>query len=90
MFVGESADAATLKFIDRFAIEHRRRSVEDTDLDGVTAVLVANGDTCVENRIVRQARRRGIPLHVDTRPLVSDFTRLELLERSPSSLVRSS
>ena len=88
VFVGESADAATLRFVDRFAIEHRRRLVEDTDLAGVTAVLVANGDAGVENRIVRQARRCGIPLYVDARPLVSDFTRLELLERSPSSIVR--
>ena len=88
VFVGEVADAATLGFVARFAIEHRRRSVEMSDLDGATAVLVANGDTGVENRIVRHARRAGIPLYVDARPLVSDFTRLELLERSPSSIVR--
>ena len=89
VFVGEVADAATLSFVARFAIEHRRRSVQVSDFDGVTAVLVANGDVGMENRIVRHARRAGIPLYVDARPLVSDFTRLELLERSASSVRRA-
>ena len=71
MFVAESSDAATLRF-DRFAIEQRRRRVEDADLK--------------ENRIVRRARRCGM-LYVDERSLVSDFTRLELPERDASSSV---
>jgi len=38
------------------------------------------------DRAIAHARRRGIPVHVAGRPLVSDFTLLALVERRPESV----
>ena len=57
-------------------------------LRGANAVVVALGDVGRENALVRAARRAGIPVHVAGRPLVSDFTMLELVERRPASFAR--
>ena len=46
-------------------------------------MLIAIGDIEAENRLVRAARRRGIPVHVADRELVSDFRLLEFLEQRP-------
>ncbi len=81
-----AVDAPTRRFADHFAIEVRRGPPADADLDAATAVLVSTGEMETENRVVRAARRLGVPVHVAERPLVSDFTLLELVERHPSTL----
>ncbi len=81
LLVAERIDAATRKFVDHFAVDLRQRPMSEEDMAGASAVLVALGDVGLENHIVRKARRQGIPVHVARRPLVSDFTMLELVER---------
>ena len=88
VLVAETIDAATRRVIDHFAIEYRASPASDRDLEGAAAVLVTIGDIDRENRIVRSARRRNIPIHVRSRPLVSDFTMLDLVERQPASFAR--
>ena len=46
-------------------------------------MLIAIGDRAAENQLVRAARRRGIPVYVAERPLVSDFTPLAFIEQRP-------
>ncbi len=86
VFVADRIDAATRRFTDHFAVDHRHRAAAASDLEGAAAVLVAMGDKRLENRIVRDARRRGIPVHVADRQLVSDFTILDLFAAGPADL----
>lgn len=77
----------TRRFLDHFAVEWRARSGREEDFDGAIAVLISVGDVSEENRLVRHARARGVPVHVPDRRLVSDFTLLELFE--PASARRA-
>jgi siroheme synthase (precorrin-2 oxidase/ferrochelatase) len=79
-------DAPVKRFTDMFAIDVQRRRPVAADLDGTTAVLVATGAPETDNWVVHNARRRNLPVHVADRPLVSDFTLMELVERHPSTL----
>ena len=88
IFVADRIDAATRRVIDHFAVEHRHRAAVGSDLEGAAAVLVAMGDKRLENRIVRDARGRGVPVHVADRQLVSDFGLLELFAAGPADLDR--
>ena len=88
LLVAEGIDAATRRFIDHFAIDFRQGPADESDLHGATAVVVTLGDVERENAMVLDARRHGIPVHVDGRPLVSDFTMLGLIERHASSFAR--
>ena len=64
----------------------RRREAQPHDLDGASALLVSLDDAEAENVLVRAARRRALPVHVDGRPLVSDFALIDFLERKPQTL----
>ena len=86
VLVAAKADAAIRRYVDRFAVELRVRCFNPSDLAEVSAVLVCHGDPASENEVVRQARRREIPVHVSGRLLVSDFSLIEMLERKPSSI----
>ena len=88
LLVAEGTDAATRRFVDTFAVERRDAAATDDDLAGAAAVLVAMGDVRRENAVLRGAHRRGIPVHVAGRPLVSDFTLLDMVERRPASFAR--
>ena len=80
-FVAETVSPEAQRLALRFAIEVEPRSFVPDDLAGTAAVLVALDDREAENRIVRAARRRGVPVHVSDRPLVSDFSVLAMLEQ---------
>ena len=86
VLVAEALDAATRRFVDHFAIDYRPGPAYGPDVEGAAAVLVAIGDVARENALVRSVRRLNIPVHVDARPLLSDFTMLELVERHPASI----
>ena len=86
VLVAPALDAATARYADRFAVERRARPAVENDLIDAGAVLVALDDLDGENHIVRAARRRHVPVFVSGRPLVSDFTLLEFLERRPAAL----
>lgn len=88
VLIAEAIDDATRRFVDHFAVEYRPRQETDADLVGATAVLVSLGDVERENLVVRNARRRRIPIHVDNRAFVSDFTMLDLVERRPATFAR--
>lgn len=88
LLIADAVDAATLRFVETFAVELRSAPPTDGDVAGASAVVVSLGDRGRENALVRAARRRGIPVHVAGRPLVSDFTMLELVERNPASFAR--
>ena len=79
-------DAPIRRFVDHFAIEYRPGPASAADFDGAAAILLAIGDVGRENALVRSARRQRIPVHVAGRPLLSDFTLLELVERHPASI----
>lgn len=81
LFVAETVPTEAQRFAQHFAIEVVRRPFAWGDLAGVAALLVALDDREAENRIVREARRHGVPVHVVDRPLVSDFSMLGMLER---------
>ena len=85
VLVGESVDDTAAAYALRFAVERQAHAARDADLTGAASILVALDDLEHENKIVRAARRRGIPVFVSGRPLVSDFTLLEFLERRPSA-----
>lgn len=78
-------DPAVKRFAARFAIEVCDRNPHDADLIGASVVLVAIGNAEAENDVVRLARRRGIPVYVADRALVSDFEMLAFLEQRPLS-----
>ena len=80
LFVAETVPMQAQRFAQHFAVEVVRRPFVAGDLDGVAALLVALDDREAENRIVREARRHGVPVHVVDRPLVSDFSVLGMLE----------
>lgn len=80
-FVAEAIRPEAERLAVRFAIEVQRRSFVPGDLAGTAAVLVALDDPEAENSVVREARRRGVPVHVVDRPLVSDFSMLGMLEQ---------
>ena len=69
------------RFTDMFAIAVEQRRAGVADLVDTAAVLVTTGEPESENWAVRNARRHNIPVHVAERPLVSDFTLIELVER---------
>jgi siroheme synthase (precorrin-2 oxidase/ferrochelatase) len=79
-------EAPVRRFTDMFALEVRQRRAAAVDFAEASAILVAAGAPEVENWVVRNARRRNIPVHVADRPLVSDFTLIELVERHPSTI----
>ena len=81
LLVAERLDGATRRLADLFAIEAREGEASDTEIAGASALLVAIGDLGRENAAVRAARRSGVPVHVAGRPLVSDFSLLDLVER---------
>jgi siroheme synthase (precorrin-2 oxidase/ferrochelatase) len=85
VLVAPDPDAATRRFVDLFAIELKDRCLSALDLRGSSAVLVSTGELQGDNKVVRAARRLNIPVHVAERPLVSDFTLMELVERSSSA-----
>lgn len=78
-------DARTRRFVDTLAIECREAAPDGADLAEANAVLVGIGDVGRENAAVRTARRAGVPVHVADRPILSDFTLLELVERRAST-----
>lgn len=86
LLVAEHLDGAARRLADLFAFEAREGEASEEDIAGASALLVAIGDLGRENATVRAARRRGIPVHVAGRPLVSDFTLLALVERRPESV----
>ena len=88
LLLAERLDGAARRLADLFAIEAREGDVSDSDLAGASAILVGSGDLGRENAAVRAARRRGVPVHVSGRPLVSDFTLLDLVERRIGSGAR--
>lgn len=81
LFVAETIPAAAGRFALHFAIEVAQRSFAPGDLSDAGLVLVSLDDREDENRIVRAARRHGVPVHVLDRPLVSDFSVLTMLQR---------
>jgi siroheme synthase (precorrin-2 oxidase/ferrochelatase) len=81
VLIADRPGEAAQRYAERFAIEHDPRPWTDRDLAGATAALVSVDRTEDGNRIVRSARRQGIPVHVSGRPLVSDFSLLEFLEQ---------
>lgn len=85
VLVHPSPEAAVKRFAERFAIEVCDRNLHDADLIGASVVLVAMGNVEAENDVVRLARRRGIPVYVADRVLVSDFEMLAFLEQRPLS-----
>ena len=85
VLVAPDPDAALRRFANRFAIEIRERRAEATDVGEASAVLMAIGDIEAENDLIRMARRKGVPVHVADRDLVSDFGLIEFLERRPSA-----
>ena len=88
LLVTERLEAPARRLAELFAMEVREGQASERDLEGASAVLVAMGDRVRENATVRAARRRGIPVHVAGRSLVSDFTLLALVERRPESVAR--
>ena len=86
LLVAAHLDGAARRLADLFALEAREGEPSDEDIAGASALLVAIGDLDRENATVRAARRRGIPVHVAGRPLVSDFTLLAFVERRPESV----
>ncbi len=86
LLVADRLDGAVQRLADLFAIETREGEVREDEIAGASALLVALGDQRRENAAVRAARRRGVPVHVAGRPLVSDFTLLALVERRPESV----
>lgn len=88
LLVIEAIDAATRRCVDHFAVDLALRRATEQDVAGANAVLVALGEVELENRLVRAARRQAIPVHVAGRPLVSDFTPLELVERHAATFAK--
>lgn len=87
VLIHPAPEPAVKRFADLFAIEVHDRSPNEADMVDASVVLVAIGDVAAENEVVRLARRRGIPVHVADRVLVSDFDLLAFLEqRLPSAL----
>ena len=83
VLIGRAFDEPIRRYAAHFAIEIREPVDRTADLGGASAVLVALGDVEAENRIVRAARRRAVPVLVADRALVSDFTLIEFLEQRP-------
>ena len=81
LLVTAHLDGPARRLADLYGFEAREGEASDADIAGASALLVATGDRGRENAAVRAARRRGIPVHVAGRPLVSDFTLLDLVER---------
>ena len=88
LLVAARLDGPARRLAELFAFEAREGEPSDADIAGADALLVAIGDIGRENAAVRAARRRGIPVHVAGRPLVSDFTLLDLVERRAGSGAR--
>lgn len=88
LLVAERLDGAARRLADLFAIEAREGEASDDDIAGASALLVAIGDLGRENAAVRAARRSGVPVHVAGRPLVSDFSLLDLVERRTGGSAR--
>ena len=80
VLVAETVSARASLFAESFAIDVAQRPFRDADLADASVILLSLPDRADENRIVRSARRMGVPVHVVDRPLVSDFTLLALLE----------
>ncbi|MDX7952753.1 NAD(P)-dependent oxidoreductase [Lichenihabitans sp. Uapishka_5] len=79
-FVADSMPAEAWLYASRFAVEVAHRAFEPRDLAGAAALLLALPDPEQENTILREARRRKVPVHVVNRPLVSDLSVMGLLE----------
>ena len=84
----ERPGPAIRRFAERFAVEVFTRAPQDEEISGANVVLVSVGDAEYENRLVRQARRFALPVHVTARPQLSDFTLIEMLERRPTSFAK--
>ena len=82
VLVMERLDDAIRRFVRLFPIEVHERALVDGDLDGVSTMLITIGDIGQEDRAIREARWRGIPVHVADRAALSDFTMLDFLHHS--------
>jgi hypothetical protein len=87
LLIAAVVDAPVRHYVNRFAIEYRAEA-NDVDMASASAALVTVGDPEAENATVRHIRRFGVPAHVADRPLLSDFSMLEFLERRASTLKR--
>ena len=81
VLIGDALDETVVCFAARFAVETRQRRVQASDIGEASSLLVSIGDIEAENAVVRAARRRGIPIFVSGRVLVSDFRLIDFLEQ---------
>lgn len=72
----------TLELIDR--------SAQEDDVKGKTLVYVASDDGLVEERLIRAARERGVPLNVVDKPAKSSFITPAQFHRGPLKVAFSS
>jgi siroheme synthase (precorrin-2 oxidase/ferrochelatase) len=62
-----------------------RKAVAD-DFGEADLAIVSTGDLREDGRVLRMARRQGVPIHVYGQPHLSDFSIMGMLNWHPSSL----
>ncbi|WJW74370.1 siroheme synthase CysG [Thiohalobacter sp. IOR34] len=74
----------------RGEIEHRARTFEAGDLDGMRLVIAATDDRDINAEVSRLAQARGIPVNVVDDPALCSFIMPSILDRSPVMIAVSS
>ncbi len=65
------------------------REFEDSDLAGVSLVIVALDDDALQGRVAYAAQHRGVPVNVVDRPALSSFTIPAVVDRGPIAIAIS-
>lgn len=71
-------------------VEHRARSFEPGDLNGILVVIAATDDEAVNRAAADEAKRRRIPVNVVDRPDLCSFIMPSIIDRSPILVAVSS
>ena len=87
--IAETVVGEIAQWIDEARISWAGRTFDGSDLDGVSLVLVAADDETLHARVSHAAQRRGVPVNVVDRPLLSSFIMPAIVDRAPVTIAIS-
>jgi uroporphyrin-III C-methyltransferase/precorrin-2 dehydrogenase/sirohydrochlorin ferrochelatase len=87
--IAETVGGEIAQFIAEGHVSWAGRSFDESDLEGMSLVVVAAEDEPIEARVSAAAQQRCIPVNVVDRPALSSFIMPAIVDRSPITIAVS-
>ena len=87
--IAETVGGEVAQFIAEGHVSWAGRGFDDTDLEGMSLVIVASDDESMQARVSAAAQRRCVPVNVVDRPALSSFIMPAIIDRSPITIAVS-